>query len=397
MLVLGGGLAGLSAARRLARCGGRRVRVVLIDRKPHSEFNPLWPDLVSSRVRPASLRYGLEGFCRRHGVQFVQAHISAIDPAQRSVRTDAGELSGDFLLCCLGAQPNYFGREDCRARTLSLVSVDAAMEIRRRACELARAGRQRGQAYNILVVGGGYTGLETASHLFALLGGQDRRAAQAGRIIVLEKLPRVLATLDEHISDWAGRFMADLGVAVRTQLTIESFQDDQTVRLTDGSMVDSALVVWATGVVAADPLGAMDLPRTAGRRLAVDSMLRVPGREAFFAAGDAAGPILPGHDAPLRQAVQFSLAGGRQAADNILASIRGRRPRAFAPLDPGYVLPLARGVAVGRVQGRTVRGALPSCLHYAMSVYRSWSWRNRLDLLRDLLGRGDDGQSTAPK
>ena len=398
VIVLGGGFAGLSAAGRLARRGGRRVRVVLVDRKPFSEFNPLWPDLISARIQPASVRYDLASFCGRYGIEFVQSDVLAIDPSAAKVQTQAGELAGEFVICCLGAMPNYFGRDDYRQRTLSLTGVEATLQVRQRACELlagttagAKAGAAGGRC-NLLVVGGGYTGLETASHLTALMA---RIAGPSwpdrARVIVLEKLPRVLSTLPPEVGQWAQKYVEGLGVEVRTELTVEAFEpgDDRgrgsAVRLSDQSVLDRAMVVWSAGVLPSAPADALDVPRKAGRRLAVDATLRAQGCERLFVAGDAAGPMPPGHQLPLRQGVQFSLAGGRCAADNVLASLTNRIQREFDPADPGYVVPLAARAGVGHVLGLGVRGRLPAMLHYMMSAFRSWGWRNRGRLMRDLL------------
>jgi len=87
-------------------------------------------------------------------------------------------------------------------------------------------------------------------------------------------------------------------------------------------------------------------------------------------------------------AVQFSLAGGAHAAQNVLRSLRGRPLRHFSPPDMGYVVPLADGSGAGVVLGREFFGRLPSVLHYGMCALRSWGWRNRFGVLLDLMRRG---------
>jgi NADH dehydrogenase FAD-containing subunit len=110
-----------------------------------------------------------------------------------------------------------------------------------------------------------------------------------------------------------------------------------------------------------------------------------------FAAGDVAGPVLPGHDGPLRLAVQFSIAGGRCAARNVLRSTTGEPQRPFRAKDLGYVVPLAPGQAAGVVLGLEMVGRAPSLLHYMMCAARSWAWSDRVGILVDLLRRGEAG------
>jgi NADH dehydrogenase len=387
VLVLGAGFAGRAAAARLARSG--RVRVRLIDARPASEFNPLWPDVISGQVRPGTTRADVAGLCRSLGIDFLQTPVRRIDPGAQQVLTDAGAYSADFLLCCLGSQTNRFGRRDVCLHALVLNSTDQAMAIRRQALVLMGQSLRHGEGFNLVVVGGGFTGLEVASHLMRLVRRQEALvgAPLGGRVIVVEHGARLLSGLEQRMDVWARQLMGQMGVEVRTGQTLERFEDGPSVCLSDGTVLPRAMVVWATGVMPADPLGEMDLPRTSNRRLAVDATLRVSGYDRFFAAGDVAGAIPPGQEAPLRQGVQFSLAGGRCAADNILADIRHRRPRTFDPVDPGYVVPIAGGVGVGRILRRPRHGRWPYYLHCFMSVVRSRSWRNRFDLLADLARR----------
>lgn len=408
VLVLGGGFAGLRAVRELARGGrllrGRRhVAVRLIDRQADSEFSPLYPDLISGRMGPGVLRYPLAPACRRLGAEFVQAEVRRIDAAGPAVETDHGRYEADFIICCLGCETNFFGDRQARAQALGLKTVSEGLAIRAAAERLLAEAAAGGERPSFIVVGGGYTGFESASHLAHLVSRRTglpfERLGEAAEIVIVERNDECLRNVSPQVRQWAAQLMAGFGVTVRTGVTVERFEDadqaaegagsrgPQRVTLTDGTRRERAAVVWAAGVTPGDAVAAWDAPKAAGRRLKVDEQLRVGGLERIFAAGDVGGATRRGEDHPLRMGVQFSLMAGRCAARNVLATLSGRRLEAFYPMDPGYIVPLAPGAGAGVIMGHELHGVSPQLLHYLMCSARSWGWANRLGVLASAFRR----------
>jgi len=391
VLVLGGGFAGLSAARELAKHRGKGadVEVVLIDRRGDSVFSPLLPDLISRRVRPDHVLFPLGPFCTRLGVDFVQADILRINAGERRVETTEGTYGGDAIVICLGCETNYYGNESAESSAPGLKTVEEAHGIRAStlgAMEATASGQDR-RPVHLLVVGGGYTGFEIATHLSLLL--RDVRESlgvvrrERVRLMILEASDEVLWGCSPRVRSKALQMAGRFGVEVFKNLTVEEFLEDRTVRLTDGRTIENTRVVWAAGVRPGPVCDTLDVPRREGGRVSVDEHLRVIGHAGVFAAGDVAGAAPGGTERSLRMSVQFSLAGGVCAARNALLSAQGRQCVAFSPLDPGYVVPLARGQATGIVLGKEVSGFVPYALHYFMSVVRAWGWRNRWGLIAD--------------
>lgn len=402
LLILGGGFAGLAAAGELARRRrrGADISIRLIDRRSYSLFSPLLPDLISARIRPQHACYPLRPHCRSLGVEFTQAEVQRIDPRAGQVQTDNGSFRGESVIVALGCESNYFGDAEMQARSAALKSVDEALVIRSAAGKLCRAARRhsaRARPASVVVVGGGYTGFEAASHLAdlarAATGVPFRRLSDVVRILIVEKGDEVLRNCSADIRRWAVRLMGDYGVEIRTGVTVAGFSDGGTAHLSDGTVLPRAMVVWAAGVAPGAASASLDVPRRQAGRLAVDEHLRLPGCESAFAAGDVAAPVPPGAAEPLRMSVQFSLAAGRCAAANAAAAVEGRPLRAFRPFDPGYLLPLAPGQAAGQILAVPLRGKLPYLMHYFMCLARSWGWKNRLGMLADLfLGVPDQRQ-----
>ena len=386
--ICGAGFAGLRAASVLAR-RGRGLRVVLIDRRSDSEFAPLYPDLISGRVGPGGLRYPLAPFCRRRGITFRQAGVRGIERGH--VETDAGPLEADFVLVTLGCRTNWFGNDKASRHGIGLKSVAQGLRIRCEIIEHDRLARHKGRPFEILVVGGGYTGFETASHSLHLLhtiaAAVDGRPT--GRVRIIEQASEPLRMVAPSVRQWATRLVESIGIRVETAATIDTFGDDGSVVLSTGETVDNALVLWTAGVTPVEPAARIDVATRDQKRLAVDEHLHLEGRETVFAAGDVAAPLGRGRKDVLRMSVQFSLSGGQAAAENILRQIDGRPLKTFAPADPGYVVPLAHHAGAGRMPlVGAIHGRVPFVLHYVMSVFRSWGWRNRLALLGDLAGLG---------
>jgi NADH dehydrogenase len=388
VLVLGGGFAGLSAVRSLARRGPRGLEVELIDREAESVFSPLLPDLISGRLPVADMTAPIGPLCRRSGVAFTRARVREIDPERGRVVTDRGTCEGDYVLLALGCVTNYFGNDAMRRRTFGLKSVDEGIAIQARLREAVARAQAGGPPAAVVVVGGGYTGFEAASHAAHLLhrrtGLPFHRISEVGAVVVVEKTDTVLRNVAPKVRAWASDLMGRYGIEVLTGVTTETPGDDGSVTLSDGRTLPNALVIWAAGVTPGEEATTFEPERCRGR-VDVDAYLRVRGYPRLFAAGDVAAPTPRGAGEPLRMSVKFSLRGGHHAACNILRALRGRPLRVFDPWDPGYVVPLAPGKAAGRIAGLDLRGTLPSFLHYALCIFRSWRWRERFAIVKHLL------------
>jgi NADH dehydrogenase FAD-containing subunit len=390
VLILGGGFAGLEAARRLSRHrDSHHLSIQLVNRHRWSLFSPLLADLISGRIDPHHIAYPLEPFCRRRGIQFMHAEVQAVDLEKKTVRTAEGQLQADFIVMCIGCETNYHGHDEFAPHAPGLKSLVEGVEIRMKARDLldTHAGDE-GKTGHIIVCGAAYTGFETASHLAMYVRHLTQlpfeHMRRRIRIVLLEETDRVLGSATEKVRIWASELIDRFGVEVKMRVSVKGFPAPGEVALTDGTICKDAMVVWTAGVTPGAVCRKMEAGKTRGGRLEVDQYLHLPGHDGVLAAGDVAGPIMPGKDKPLRMSVQFSLTGGRCAAANILHAIDGTEPRAYNPADLGYVVPLGPGQAMGVVLGQEMHGRVPFLLHYLMSTYRSRGLANRLGVMTDL-------------
>jgi NADH dehydrogenase FAD-containing subunit len=276
---------------------------------------------------------------------------------------------------------------------IGLKTPDEGVNIRHR-LEGMLSGRLKDSADSlphVTVVGGGYTGFEAAAHA----ADQARRLAGCGfdtlsehcRILIIEKSDTVLRNCSKPVRQWAVRLIQRMGVALHTNMTAEPTDEPATIRLSDGSLLRNAILIWCAGVSPGKACRSMNAAAEPSGRLRVDEFLRLPKTDHVFVAGDAAAPRV-GTAAPLRMSIQFSRVAGTRAAENLLRVSAGRQPISFRPLDPGYIVPLTPGEAAGNIIGHEFVGRAPSWLHYAMCMIRSWGWEQRHALWDDLLRCG---------
>jgi NADH dehydrogenase len=365
VIIVGGGFAGLAAARRLRSLD---AEVVLIDPRGGGHFLPVLPDLISRDLPPGCLVYPHARAAARWGCRVVRDRVVAADLAGRTVRTPSEALEYDALLLTCGARTNFHGQDAMRRASLTIENVPDALAI--------RAAAERPEVATFVVAGGGYTGVEVATHLWRL----GRRTGRPPRIVIAELLGELCkATPAAQGCVW--RQLARLGIEVRLETTVDAVEGDR-IRLTSGESFDRARLVWTAGMRTDDFVFDVDAARTKQGRLWVDEFLRVD--ERCFAAGDVAA-VDRGDKAPRRMSVQNALQGGRAAAGNIRRLLAGRPPERFGPYDPGYVVPLANMRGCGRIMGIRAGGVVPSLLHYLLSVTFSVGGRNRAELAAGIL------------
>jgi len=169
VVVVGGGFAGLAAARAL---DGAPIRLTLVDRRNHHLFQPLLYQVATAALNPSDIAAPIRGILRRQkNATVLLGEATAVDPVGRTLRVDGRDLDYDFLVVAAGAGDSYFGHDEWRPWAPGLKSLDEALEIRRRVllaferAEWEPDGAVRRELLSFVVVGGGPTGVELAGAL----------------------------------------------------------------------------------------------------------------------------------------------------------------------------------------------------------------------------------------
>ena len=364
IVIVGGGYAGLAAARHLADAPAAWQRVLIDPRGAHHNL-PLIPDIIGHGFPAKALRYPHRVAARRWHCQAVADRIIGVDLAAGTVFGQRDRYPFDMLIMACGGDTALPGDPAWAQRICTLRSIDDAVRLRLH----LRAQPQR----DVVVIGGGYTGVEAATAIRRLNDHQPTTR----RIAIVDHGAQLCHGLPLDLSRYVTRQVAKVGVSVHCATHIAAF-DDRCLELDDGARFSNPLVLWTAGVKA--PALVADIGDTIGHdgRCAVDDCLR--SHERVFVAGDAAR--VDGPQGPLRMSVQHALAMGRCAAANASRLLRGRSPVPLQPWDPGYVVPMAQGRGAGAIFGWQRCGRIPSILHYLMATTFSYGLTNRLAVAR---------------
>ncbi|HEV2405427.1 MAG TPA: NAD(P)/FAD-dependent oxidoreductase [Ktedonobacterales bacterium] len=391
IVIVGAGFGGLRAARALGRT---RARVTVIDRNNHHLFQPLLYQVATAGLSPADISAPIRGVLRRQrNTDVLLAEVTGVDMQRREVvaqsRADGQpmRIPYDYLVLATGAGQSYFGHDEWEPFAPGLKSIEDATELRRKillAFEAAEAEMatdpQKAQArLTFVIVGGGPTGVELAGTIAevarkSLVRDFRHINPASARILLVEAMPRLLATFPPSLAKRVERKLGKLGVEVRTNTRVTNI-DDGGVYL-DGKRLAAQTVVWAAGV-RASPAGAWLGTETdrAGRVL-VNGDLSVPGHPEVFVIGDTA--TVTTARTPLPGIAPVALQEGHYVAEAIQARIAGKPVAPFHYFDKGTLATVGRAYAIADIRGLLLSGFFAWLTWMAVHIFFLIGFRNRI-------------------
>ncbi len=365
VVIIGGGFAGLYAAKNLGKAGDL-VDITLIDRRNHHLFQPMLYQVATGALSPGEIAQPLRSIFRmQRNTTVLLGEAIDIDAVKREVRlSDGGPVPYDTLIVATGAHHAYFGHEDWAPYAPGLKTIDDATEIRRRiliafeAAEREADPVERAAWMTFVLIGGGPTGVELAGALGEIANDtlrNDFRSInpQDARIVLVEAMDRVLATFPPGRSASARRQLEKLGVVVRTKTKVVDVEDGLVrVETPTGETeeIHAHTVLWAAGVLASSfgrkVAAATGAETDRNGRVRVGPDLTVPGHPEVFVVGDAA--VQPWkRDRAVPGVAQGGIQGGSYAAKAVLARLRGQPIKPFRYSNHGDV------AVIGRLRGVT--------------------------------------------
>jgi NADH:ubiquinone reductase (H+-translocating) len=359
VVIIGGGFAGLHAAKKLAH---QPVDVTLIDRKNHHLFQPLLYQVATAGLSPAEIATPIRQMMEKFpNVSVLMAEVTGFDLDLGKVIAQDFTIDFDYLIVAAGATHSYFGHDEWAHFAPGLKTIEDATEIRRRillAFELAERQAVVSGAHamlNLVVIGAGPTGVELAGTLAEITRhalAHDFRAIDPTRtrILLIEAGPRVLAAYPADLSASAVRQLQKLGVEVMTDTRVTQVAADHVV-IGDGTVIPAAVILWGAGVKAS-PLGkALGAPLDKAGRVLVTTDCSVPGRPNVFVVGDLAA-LKDENDKWLPGVAPVAIQQGNYVAETIAADQKGRPRKPFHYFDKGSLATIGRAAAIaefGRV------------------------------------------------
>ncbi len=389
VVILGGGFAGLNAARALRRAP---VDVVLIDQHNHHLFQPLLYQVATAGLSPEDITSPIRGvLARQKNARVVLGRVEWIDRERRRVGFTHGEVDYDYLVVATGMKTNYFGHGQWETDAPGLKTIADALTCRRRILEAferaewAEDRETKEKLLTFIVVGAGPTGVELAGAIREIAHKvmvRDFRNIdpECARVLLIDGLPRVLASYREASSIRAQRDLEKMGVDVRLNTMVEEISPRGV--LVEGEWIESATVIWAAGVKATSVTAMLDTDLDALGRVQVEPDLRISGDERVFVVGDAANLEVDG--SPLPGLAPVAIQQGRFVARQISRIVGGKGgPESFEYRDKGQMATIGRARAIAEFAGRTFSGFFAWVLWLFVHLLFLVGFRNRLFVVLD--------------
>lgn len=388
VVIVGGGFAGLYAAKALADVP---VRLTIVDRQNHHLFQPMLYQVATAALAPNDIASPIRSILSAQpNAQVILGEVTSIDPTAREISiADGSRIDYDYLILATGTRHSYFGRDDWEPLAPGLKSLEDAEEIRRRVLlSFERAEREtdpvkRHAHLTFVVVGGGPTGVEVAGALaeirrYALRKDFRRIDPREATVMLLEGGKRILPSYPARLSERAKGELRRLGVDVREETKVTDLGPGLVSAA--GWTIPTRTVVWAAGNVASPLTRFLGTPLDGSGRAIVEPDCTIPGHPELFVLGDAAA-VPDERFGTLPGICPVAIQMGEYAAQAIAGDLAGRPRRPFEYWDKGQLAVIGRGRAVADIWRLRFGGFLAWVIWIFVHIFFLIGFRNRVMVL----------------
>jgi len=356
VVIVGGGFGGLKLARSLNNKKG--FEVILIDKVNYHQFQPLLYQVATAGLDASNISFPLRKvFHKSKNVRIRLAEVKEIVPSQNKLITSAEEIDYDILVLATGTETNFFGNQQLVDYAFPMKSTVDALQIRHKLIRnfeealLVKDAAELQRLMNIVVVGGGPTGVELSGALaemkhYVLPKDYPELDFSKMNIYLLEGGSKTLGNMSEKSAADSYRYLTRLGVKVLTDTIVNNFDGDN-VLLKDGNTIPSKTVIWAAGVTGSIPPGFDKSLIARGNRLIVDRYLRLKGFENIYVIGDLAYMETAKYPKSHPQLASAAIQQGKLLAENLKKlQANDREFTEFEYRDKGTLATVGRNLAV---------------------------------------------------
>lgn len=386
VVIVGAGFAGIQAAKRLGRA--KKADVTIIDQRNHHVFQPLLYQVAMAGLDPSEIASPIRSMLHGYSnVRTLLGKVTGVDLQYKTITSEAGQLTYEYLIIACGAQHSYFGNDQWEEFAPGLKNIPQATEIRRRVllafeqAERTEDPHEQDECMTFVIVGGGPTGVELAGAIAEMAKHTLKRdfrtidATQA-RVMLIQSGDRVLKQFPEKLSDYGQKALTELGVEVHLGDRVTNI-NAQGVQVGD-RFVRARTVIWAAGVQASSIGGLLGVKLDRCGQVLVGNDLSIPGHNNVFVAGDlaaasdGAGGMLPGL-APV--AMQQGRYLGNLINRAITHPAADRKP--FKYVDKGQMATIGRRRAVAQTGKLKLTGTLAWAAWLFIHILYLNGFRNR--------------------
>lgn len=386
VVIIGGGFGGIKLAQKLNE---KHFEVVLVDRHNYHTFQPLLYQVATAGLEPDSiagpLRKQLEG--KKHFF-FRMAEVEHVDPSLKSIHTNIGVLDYDYLVIATGSKTNYFGNQSIKENAFPLKQIPQALDLRSHILQnfenavIETNSENLERHMNVVIVGGGPTGVEVAGALGELKRNvlpKDYPELDLSKmkIILVEGQDKLLAAMSDKASNKSYKYVRKFDVDIRLECFVTDF-DGEVATLSNGETIQTYTVIWAAGVMGniVDGLGENAIDKS---RIVVDEYNKVLGQEDIFAIGDVATMKSPEYPNGHAMMAPAAMQQGVLLAKNLIAIENNLPLKPFRFHDKGSMATVGRNKAVVDLPGNITFGGLLAWLTWMfIHLIQIIGLRNRL-------------------
>jgi NADH dehydrogenase len=389
VVIIGGGFAGLALADKLC---GDHFQVVLVDRHNYHQFQPLLYQVASAGLEPSSISFPFrKNFSKKRNFYFRMAAVTRIVSDQNYIETPIGTLSYDYLVIAAGTTTNFFGNENIRKAALPMKSVEEALTLRNtllynleRALDCTDAD-QKQALLNIVIVGGGATGVEIAGALsemkrYIIPKDYPDLADHEVNIYLIEGSSRLLNVMSEEASAHVYKFLAEMEVCIITEKHVTDYVDGKVI-MSDGKTIATNTLIWVSGVTAERFGGIADDCLARAGRLVVNEFNQLKGHSNLFAIGDICMQTEPDFPNGYPQVAPVAIQQGELLAKNLMQLEKGGALTPFKYKDKGSLATVGRNKAVADIKKIKLQGFLAWAVWLLVHLRSILGVKNKLMVL----------------
>jgi NADH dehydrogenase len=350
IVVIGAGFAGLTFIEKMLKSD---YQLVLIDKNNYHQFQPLFYQVAMSGLEPSSIAFPLrKAFQGKKNLFIRVAEILHIDTQSKKIESSLGHINYDILVVATGAKTNYFGNQILAEKTYGLKTVSQALALRNailidyEEAVITRSYHKRQGLIDIVIVGGGPTGVELAGALAEMRAHilpkdyheLDNKEVD---IYLIQSGPRLLKGMSDKASNAAEKYLKKLGVFVMLNTRVTDY-DGEYVTTKDGHKIQTEKVIWAAGITANSIEGIEQKEKCYGNRYRVNRFHKLLGFEDVFVIGDTAFMETEKYPYGHPQVAQMAIQQGKNLAHNM----KCKNPKPFEYKDKGSMATVGRNKAV---------------------------------------------------
>jgi NADH dehydrogenase len=394
VVILGAGFGGLEAALTLERAVGRSggYEITLVNDNNYFLFTPLLAQIASSYINPRHIVQPIRDIRGQRRFRFRRDDVVAIEPPARRVQLASGVLDYDYLVVALGSRSNDFGIPGVREHTLDFKSLEDAVVLREHILDLCEHAdhcddpRVRTRLLTVVIVGGGYTGVELITELqdflFHYVAPRYRGiAASEIQLLLLEATGTFLAGVHPALAAHAQKRLRKEGIKLRANSpVVRCFEGG--VELQGGEVIHAETVVWAAGVRAHELAETLPGPHDRIGRAMVNEHLQLQDYPEVFVAGDA-GAATTALEAP--RVAPVAIRHGALAARNILHLERGEKLESYVYVSQGMLVSLGMNYAVVNIGRIRLHGYFAWLFWNAVHLFKLVGFKKQVQVALDWL------------